>query len=80
MNRVALLLVLLSGCSDTTRADRSLRAVGLEPVEFTGYEYFGCGNGDAVHTGFVARNQRGETVRGVVCCGFVGKNCTVRFE
>ncbi len=51
----------------------------LTDVKVGGYSYFGCGTGDTWHTKFVAKNQQGKEVSGVVCKGIL-KGSTVRFD
>ena len=53
-------------------------AFGSPLVKFTGYDAFSCSQDDTFHTGFVAKNPKGDTVKGTVCCGVL-KSCTVRF-
>ena len=57
----------------------ALYSAGYTDVALTGYAYFGCGKDDTFATGFRAKNPQGNRVEGVVCCGFVGKGCTIRF-
>ncbi len=73
-----LFLFSLLACSDDASARRTLEASGFSNIETTGFS-FGCGESDALSTGFVATNHQGQRVEGVVCCGVVFKCCTVRF-
>lgn len=86
MNRrlAPLLGVLLLGCAvDLDGSRAALEAQGfdsidrLEPV----YVFTGCSKDDNSAVQFRARNSKGRTVTGVVCCGglFSFKSCTVRF-
>ena len=65
-----------------TQAERALRGNNLEPVLIGAPRYRrygdGCGEGDTHATPFVAKNQAGQTVNGVVCSGW-NKGATVRF-
>ena len=80
MNKLLLLAtLLLSGCTSEGASREALEAYGFTHIEFTGYNIFGCGSGDKFHTGFRAKNQNGRAVEGVVCCGLLIKDCTVRF-
>ena len=80
MNKVYTLIAALAlvACTDDDNTRRTLRAQGFRDIETTGYAFFGCGDNDAFKTGFRAKNVNGESVEGVVCCGWL-KNCTVRF-
>ncbi len=79
LKRIALcLVVLISGCTDEDASRRALMSQGFSDIEFTGYEAFACSQDDTFHTGFVAKNPKGDKVKGVVCCGLL-KSCTVRF-
>lgn len=69
---------LVAGCTDEKESSRTLKAMGFTEVQMTGYDWFSCSEEDTFHTGFRAKNFKGETVEGVVCCGWL-KNCTVRF-
>lgn len=79
MRIVVALSLLLVSC--TTEADtvRTLRANGFTDIQTTGWSPFVCSKDDTFETGFRAKNARGETVTGTVCCGFLTKGCTVRF-
>ena len=72
-------LVAAVACTDESAAVRTLKAQGFTDVHVTGWSPLSCGKDDTTSTGFTAKNVRGETVEGVVCCGLVFKNCTVRF-
>ena len=67
-----------AGCTRPTQAQAILEGQGYTNVEITGYALFGCSaENDDFRTGFRATDQRGRTVRGVVCGGFL-KGDTVR--
>jgi hypothetical protein len=74
---IAAALVLV-GCTCEDASSQALRGHGFSDIEWTGYSFFACSEDDTFSTGFRAKNARGETVEGTVCCG-VFKNCTVRF-
>lgn len=75
-------LFLLAGCSDYDGARRVLEQQGLSEVNITGYRMWGCSSDDEVHTGFEAKNIKGQKVSGIVCngWGWFGKGYTVRFD
>lgn len=66
-------------CTDTTATVRTLESAGFTEVQTLGWSPLSCGKDDTSSTGFRAKNVKGQTVEGVVCCGLVFKNCTVRF-
>ena len=72
-------LMLFSGCTDDSNSVRTLRSAGYSNIKITGWEPFSCSEDDGFSTGFKATNPTGQTVTGVVCCGFVFKGCTIRF-
>jgi len=72
-------LILLAGCSDVPSTKNALDNIGFTDVESTGYRVFGCGDDYTFHTGFIARNQKGKTVTGVVCSGWL-KGSSVKFD
>lgn len=75
----ALLALLLCSCSAPDRTETTLQKAGFTNIEVTGWSPFSCGGDDTFSTGFVADNVQGQRVEGVVCCGLIGKQCTVRF-
>ena len=77
--RRLLLCFALVACTDSSGATKALRAHGFTDITITGWSPMSCGEDDTTSTGFRAKNAAGETVEGVVCCGLVFKNCTVRF-
>ena len=79
MKKLALISLLALSCTDDAGTVRTLQAAGYTDITTTGYAFFGCGQDDDFSTGFRAKNPRGETVSGTVCCGFIGKGCTIRF-
>jgi hypothetical protein len=68
----------LVACTDDENTVRTLKASGFTDIQTTGYAAFACSDSDTFHTGFRAKNPRGDVVEGVVCCGMM-KACTVRF-
>lgn len=72
-------VLFLGGCTDAPKATNLLQQQGYSQVEITGYRFFGCGEQDAWHTGFVATAPNGQRVEGVVCEG-VFKGQTIRFD
>lgn len=76
---LALILALtLTACTDPDQVHSILSSQGYTEITVTGYEYFGCGQGDFYHTGFTAKSPNGTQVSGVVCSGIL-KGATVRF-
>lgn len=71
-------LALLVGCTNEADSQRALENLGFTDIRFTGYDAFACSEDDTYHTGFTAKNIKGGTVSGTVCCGIM-KSCTVRF-
>jgi hypothetical protein len=69
----------LSSCTNEPDTVKTLQSVGFTDIKTTGYEFFACSQDDVYHTGFIAKNSRGEIVSGVVCCGLLFKGCTIRF-
>ena len=65
-------------CTNESGSRRALEGQGFTDVEFDGYALYGCGDDDTFHTAFHAKNARGVSVSGLVCCGML-KSCTVRF-
>lgn len=82
MKKIFLLIVVLLlvvGCTDDYNTRRTLESAGYTDIQTTGYEMFACGQDDHFRTGFIAKNPKGKIVSGVVCCGLIGKACTIRF-
>lgn len=81
MKYIATLFTILSAlaCTDASNTIRTLQSSGFRDITVTGYSWFECGKDDTFHTGFTATNPLGQRVSGTVCCGFIGKGCTVRF-
>lgn len=81
MKRLPFIVMLLAliGCTDETNTRRTLDSAGYTDIEVTGYEWLECGKDDTYHTGFRAKNPKGQVVTGTVCCGMWAKGCTIRF-
>lgn len=77
MKKLIILTMILTGCSDGLNASRILEADGVTEIEITGYQYFGCGKDDTVHTGFRGHKNT-KKVAGVVCSGLF-KGYTIRY-
>lgn len=73
------LSVLALGCTDESSTREALEAQGMTDVQIVGYAPFSCSKDDGTSTGFTATNPQGRRVEGVVCCGWLFKNCTVRW-
>jgi hypothetical protein len=79
VKRALLLLALLAaGCTDESASREALRKQGFRDIQLTGWAPLSCSDEDTFSTGFRATNPQGESVGGVVCCGWL-KSCTVRF-
>lgn len=73
------LVAFLSACTNSSEAERALRAAGFTKIETKGYAFFGCSDDDKFHTSFEAVGPTGQHVEGVVCSGFI-KGATIRFD
>ena len=76
---IALSAVLLSACTDSDVARKSLAGAGYTDIEITGYAFFGCSEDDTIHTGFKAKGLNGQPVEGVVCSAWL-KGATIRLD
>lgn len=65
--------------SDDKAATRLLTKNGYTDIRIKGYEFFGCGKDEFFHTAFVAKNQYGVEIEGIVCKGIL-KDSTIRFK
>jgi len=70
--------LVMNGCTNRTEADIALRSEGYSDIKYTGYNFFKCSQDDWYHTGFIAKNRNGMTVKGTVCSGFL-KGATIRY-
>ena len=77
-----LICVILWVCTNTNKeeARQALQANSFRSIQLQGYKWFACAKDDWSHTGFTAINVNGQIVEGVVCCGLLFKNCTIRFN
>lgn len=76
---IAAAVLLLAGCTQSSRAREALEAQGFRDVQITGYRWFGCSKDDTFHTGFTAKAPTGKQVGGVVCSDFF-KGATIRYD
>lgn len=76
---VVVLVVSFSFGSDEKGTRSLLERNGYTDIHIKGYEYFGCGKDEFFHTAFVAKNQHGVDVEGIVCKDFL-KDSTIRFK
>jgi hypothetical protein len=70
------------GCEgDHNRARKIIRSQGYPEVRIEGPAGWKCG-GEAESNKFIAVDQNGTMVKGVVCCSVLGcgKNCTIRWD
>ena len=59
--------------------NNTLLPLGYSNIHTHGFSYFGCANDDWYATKFTATfNNR--NIEGVVCCGLIFKNCTIRYN
>lgn len=84
MKNVIITIVLVSiltvpACTNKSAATKTLEAMGFTDIHVGKWAPLTCDKGDFSSTAFTAKNSRGKTVKGVVCCGLIFKNCTVRF-
>ncbi|QRE00163.1 hypothetical protein [Burkholderia phage BCSR5] len=75
---IVLSAAFLTGCTDSSKAKQTLEAAGYTDIQITGYDVFACSKDDTFHTGFTARNPRGQFVEGTVCSAWF-KGATIRF-
>lgn len=66
--------------TNKTETRRILNENAYISVKTTGYKWFACSTDDWSHTGFSAINSNGNKIKGVVCCGLIFKNCTIRYK
>jgi len=69
----------ITSCTDSNASIEAVEAMGMTDVQIIGYSPFSCSNDDFSSTEFSAVNSQGQHVNGVVCCGLLFKNCTVRW-
>lgn len=63
---------------DSDAARKTLDEAGYTDIQIDGYSPLSCGEEDYSATAFCARNVNGKVACGVVCCGLVMKQCTIR--
>ncbi len=66
-------------CDRPTKSVEALENQGFTDIVLEGHRFFGCGKGEGSSMAFKAKNPNGKEVHGLVCCGVVGKGCTVRW-
>lgn len=76
---IATAIILFTGCTSSSDANRALKSQGYTNIQITGYNMFSCGEDDFYSTGFIATNPQGLSVNGTVCSGLLFKGATVRF-
>lgn len=76
---ISLLSLFLTGCYNSSDAQKALDDAGFTNIEITGHAWFSCGKDDFYSTSFKAKNIHGKEVSGAVCSGFLFKNSTIRF-
>lgn len=64
-----LIQLLFLSCTDDYNTRRVLEENGYTEISITGYDAWGCHEGDWSSTGFIAKSPSGIRVRGVVCGG-----------
>ena len=80
MKKLALLCIVLAGCTNPESATKVLQDAGYSDVKMTGYAWFACSKDDTFHTGFTAKGPSGRPVKGVVCEGLLFKSSTIRLD
>ncbi len=74
-------VISINGCEvDDNTARKTVEAQGFKDVKLGGTSTFSCSE-DERSRRFTAVNSRGDSIEGVVCCGFsgCGKACTLRW-
>ncbi len=78
---IAVLVVfMLSSCTDSTGARKTLIRWGYKDVVIGGYGWFSGSSSDFYKTKFKATAPNGETVTGVVTGGLFFKGNTIRLD
>jgi hypothetical protein len=76
---LVLIVLEIRGCSgDAATARRIVEDAGYHDVKIGGPKRLSCGGDDLASNTFTATSTTGRTVHGVVCCGLLWKNCTMR--
>lgn len=74
-----LIFVQCNGCEvGDNAAIETLEAAGMQDAILGGPDVMACGDHESSRH-FSATNARGDRVEGTVCCGAVGKGCTIRW-
>lgn len=76
---VSIALLVLSGCTDSKGATKTLKQHGYTEIEITGWRPFMKGEDDFYSTGFEARSMAGHKVTGAVTSGLF-KGSTIRLD
>jgi hypothetical protein len=82
MKKLFIIFILLFciNCTNEKGAKDLLEKEGYTEIEMTGYNWFSCSKDDSFHTGFKARNMKGNIVEGTVCESLFFKDKTIRFK
>lgn len=76
---LALVSILLGGCTRPDEARRALEAAGYTDIEMHGYDWLACGEEGGFHDRFTATGPTGRFSSGVVCGGWF-KGQTIRLD
>lgn len=76
---LAVSMLTVASCTSEPRTTSTLQKAGYTDITAGGYDFWECGDDDTYATKFRARNPNGQMVSGTVCCGLIGKGCTIRF-
>lgn len=74
-----IMALVLTGCSSSNDAIKALKSQGFTDIQTHGRAFFSCSEDDTFATKFTAKNDKGETVTGAVCSGWL-KGSTIRFN
>jgi hypothetical protein len=77
---IIFIMIFSVSCTNNQGAKELLEKEGYTEIEMTGYSWFSCSKDDIFHTGFKARNMKGNVIEGTVCEGLLFKGKTIRFE
>lgn len=76
---IGIIAAMDAGCGAGEDGKAALEADGFTNVELGERAWWGCARDDSFNSHFTATNPAGKRVEGLVCCGSLGKGCTVRF-
>lgn len=76
---IAGIALMLTGCSDPSKATSTLENQGYTQITTDGYAWFMCSEKDTFATKFYATSPNGTRVSGAVCSGLFKGN-TIRFD